>query len=428
MTATISGTKVATPGDLQVLEKKLDRLAELVNQVNRNARTRSEENASEIRILQSDLKAQAARADKLEAGIEDLRTTLRSIGEEVNRSSGLLDKVNDHLTKSSSVLNEITTSVQEQTQTEVARRQEMTEGLEQLLHQYKAQATTLQQAFADIRSNLIELTQAEQAGAKSVETSLRRLHEALVLLQSRVQEDLTRANEAVRDFTHAKGERAHQEATVFGELLGIQQHLQERLEAIEIAADGLSASSIKAQESQQARLTQTMTWRAQELSHQASLLLHRGDYPAAILLLEEASQLAPEDIVIQANLALAYFKTEPSQYELARDLLGQILEQDPQAVAALNGLGVVCLDQLDPEAALLHLQRAAQLAPDDAIIWLNLGKAHYGCGAIGPALDAWQRARQLQPTLVADDAAVRILLEEREFLRSVQSKEVHSEV
>jgi len=88
-----------------------------------------------------------------------------------------------------------------------------------------------------------------------------------------------------------------------------------------------------------------------------------------------------------------------------------MLEQDPNTTSILNELGVLYMEQKNPQAALPHLIHATNLEPDYAALWLNLGKAHFGCGNVPLAIEAWQHAQQLEPTLVAEDLDVRLILE-----------------
>lgn len=372
--------------------------------------------SSKIRVLQKDVEAQRARADKLEAALKDLESTLAGIVAEVEHSSSLLGETNKHLADGSNMVEKIAASIREQVQSEIAHRQELTGCLERLLKQHQDQSLAWREMFEHIQSRLTELAQMEQRGAEIIGSSIGELSDLLASLRAQTEYEFARTIGAVQAFTQAKGERSCQEAGVFEQLLTAQTYLHQQLGAIQAAAAGLAASSEQAQLHQHTRLVQTTSRQAQELNHQAALLLHRSDYSTAMLLLEEAVRLAPEDVAIQTNLALACLKS--GQRERAESILLQVLAREPDAVIALNELGVLYLDQIPPDTqtALSYLQRAAHLAPEDAVIWLNLGKAYYHCGAIALALRAWQRAGQLAPSLVASDAAVQTLLDEQQLI------------
>lgn len=416
MTTKISGVRVVTPDDLSALKSELTKLGDRVEKLHKDAQARSEGNASKIRILVSDLRAQSARIDKLEGGLKQLRRTLNGIVQEAKRASEFLGEANSRLGKANETLDQTTASVRDHAQAEARRRQQLTEAMQNLLTHYEIQAESLQGAFADIRSQLSGLAEAEREGAKRIRFSINDLREGLMQLQAQTQEGLSRTTRAVHEFTKTKEAHALKEATAFQQLISVQESIQKRLDAIEEAASGLSKSSQEAKEVEERSLVQTSRRVAEEMNHQAALLLIRQDYRAAMLLLEVATQLAPEDIAILNNLALARLKAEEPQYGRVKDMLTEAVARDPESVAALDGLGVLHLDEGNAEEALIHLERAAELAPEDATIWMNLGKARFAVGAVSRAMEAWHQAYQLEPVLVSGDAEVRILLDEQETL------------
>jgi protein O-GlcNAc transferase len=61
--------------------------------------------------------------------------------------------------------------------------------------------------------------------------------------------------------------------------------------------------------------------------------------------------------------------------------------------------GVQLMKSARWEQAARAFEKATQSLPTDPIIWLNLGQARRKAGRLGPAIDAAQRARTLDPTL-----------------------------
>ncbi|HOG45296.1 MAG TPA: tetratricopeptide repeat protein [Anaerolineae bacterium] len=414
MPAQISGVVVATAEDLRRLEARIDATVRQIAKAEKDARALHEENASKIRVLQADLKAQQARADRLEAEIKGLAQVLDAIATEVERSSALLGEAGGSIAETSGLLEQLAGLVATQNEARGARHEELTDRLDHLLAQRQGETAALHGAFADLQTGVAELAQAEQDGSRQIEHSIRMLREAVVQAQSQAQEELTQMAEAAHEATRARDEQAQQEAAALERLLAAQTHLAEHLLAIQTTASNMAASSARAQGWQEERLSQAKARWAHALNGQAAALLHRGECAAAAPLLEEAMRLAPDDVTIRANLALACMGT--GQSGRAEALLLEAVTADGEAVAALNELGVLYLDLGNPQAALTYLERAVQLAPEEAAIWLNLGRAHYGCGAVAQAMAAWQRAAELEPLLVASDAEVRIALSEQAIL------------
>jgi tetratricopeptide (TPR) repeat protein len=71
---------------------------------------------------------------------------------------------------------------------------------------------------------------------------------------------------------------------------------------------------------------------------------------------------------------------------------------NPNGVAAHLGLGNAYyeIDALD--AALVHLEKARALAPDDPQAFVLLGAAYQSAGRTRDAVDAYERYLQLAPT------------------------------
>jgi len=420
MPVNISGTWVASADDISNLNKKLEQNVSQINLAIQTNRKQIEDQNVQVRSLQQEMQKQVEATSKLandlkvldetfKKAVEDLDKTLTGISQEVELSGDLITEINGHLQASGEAIRHIQVSAEIQTRSEVSRRQELIDRFTKLLEQQKSQDAALHEAFSDIQTNLGELTKAEQEGARLVERSVRMLREAVIQMQSQTQDELLRSTQAIQTFTQTKTERAGQEAETLENLAILQESLRERLVNIEKLSSGLATSSNQAHLHQQDLLLYEKTWRASELNEQAALLIQTGNYTPAISLLEEAIQLAPQDITLGSNLALAYFKSK--QYERAETILLKMLEQYPDATSMLNELGVLYLEQKNPQAALPHLIHATNLEPNYAALWLNLGKAHFGCGNVPLAIEAWQHAQQLEPTLVAEDLDVRLILE-----------------
>jgi tetratricopeptide (TPR) repeat protein len=165
--------------------------------------------------------------------------------------------------------------------------------------------------------------------------------------------------------------------------------------------------------------------------HLLGLLRHqRGATAEAEDLLTRAHALAPEKAGIELALGTVRFQagdlaTAQAHYEKALALdpnignahagLGQIAlmrgeretaeqhfrvalraGEDAQALA---GLGVLLLERNDLDAALRHLGRAADLAPDDPTIQLSLGRAFAQRGTETFAEKAFENALRVKPDL-----------------------------
>ena len=168
-----------------------------------------------------------------------------------------------------------------------------------------------------------------------------------------------------------------------------------------------------------------------EALHLLGMLRYQlGDTPEGCTLLERAHALAPEDAGVELTLASLNFRE--GDHEAARRGFHAALALDPnlagahaglgqlalmrgeQAVAeqhfrtalrtgeephALAGLGGLLLERGDLEAALRHLGRAADLAPNDAMIQFMLGQAFARRDTPAFAEQALRNALRIKPDL-----------------------------
>ncbi len=96
------------------------------------------------------------------------------------------------------------------------------------------------------------------------------------------------------------------------------------------------------------------------------------------------------------DLAQARALTKMGLTDDAQALLVELVDRHPRLAAAHDQLGVLALDAHDLDAAVTHLQRAADLARDDAHILNNLGFALTTAGRAGEAVDVLRSALRLQ--------------------------------
>jgi Flp pilus assembly protein TadD len=101
---------------------------------------------------------------------------------------------------------------------------------------------------------------------------------------------------------------------------------------------------------------------AYERFQEGSRLLAASDTHAAVIALERARDLEPEQGSIRETLARAYFRT--GRFELAEAEFEKSLELDPVNDYALFGLGMCRLRAGDAAGARRHLKLATIMRPE----------------------------------------------------------------
>jgi tetratricopeptide (TPR) repeat protein len=123
-----------------------------------------------------------------------------------------------------------------------------------------------------------------------------------------------------------------------------------------------------------------------------------GDLERAAALLRKSIALAPGDSAQACNY-LGYMWVDRRQHlDQARDYIRQAVTQEPQNGAYLDSLGWYFYKVADyPQAIANLLQAAAALQTPDPVVYEHLGDAYAASGDPAKALEAWEKARALDP-------------------------------
>jgi tetratricopeptide (TPR) repeat protein len=84
---------------------------------------------------------------------------------------------------------------------------------------------------------------------------------------------------------------------------------------------------------------------------------------------------------------------------------------DPPAKANLL-LGNIRLLENDVATAILLMEKAKAQSPEDPEVYLLLGKAYNKDQQVIKAIECWEKVQALKPSLLENEAEIRILLDE----------------
>jgi Flp pilus assembly protein TadD len=122
--------------------------------------------------------------------------------------------------------------------------------------------------------------------------------------------------------------------------------------------------------------------------------LRLGQPEVAAVELEVARELAPDNVRVLVNLARA--RLQLADPAAARVVIARAVELDSLDADAQLVAGRVSLDEGDAEAAAASFARAAELAPNQAWAWNNLGYTRILQERFGEAVDPLRTATQLR--------------------------------
>jgi tetratricopeptide (TPR) repeat protein len=131
-------------------------------------------------------------------------------------------------------------------------------------------------------------------------------------------------------------------------------------------------------------------WRA--VNSYGGFLFAMGRYHDAAEQYRLVVSINPDNATARSNLGGAL--TLAGEFEEARQVLEETLARQPIA-QTWSGLGVIHYYLGDFEKAVEKLRRAAELAPSNALVWLNLADSLHFAGQADEATEAYLKAREL---------------------------------
>ncbi|HWU75012.1 MAG TPA: sulfotransferase [Rhodanobacter sp.] len=161
------------------------------------------------------------------------------------------------------------------------------------------------------------------------------------------------------------------------------------------ASAALDAQDLQAAEVALAEVLTTAPACAEALRMQGLVRHLRGDFAAAVTLLEQACALCPDDALIQMNLATARYAGGDCDAALAG--LQRACAMTPDFAPAWYNLGKMYMLQERAAGAVTALHRALDVEPGHVPARMLLAQAQAGLGATGPASDNYREVLRLEP-------------------------------
>lgn len=134
------------------------------------------------------------------------------------------------------------------------------------------------------------------------------------------------------------------------------------------------------------------------VAYQADQLLHAGNVPAALVILEQLVQQQPDDDVAREHLARALLHAH--QQERAAEILDQGLARLPRSCALRRLRGALYLLSQQWPQAVQEYRQALAVKADDAASHLDLGYCLSQLGEVDPALAEFREAIRFQPDFI----------------------------
>jgi len=134
---------------------------------------------------------------------------------------------------------------------------------------------------------------------------------------------------------------------------------------------------------------------AHELYTLSQLLDKLGQTEQALKRVDEGMKMSGGDF--EGFCLAGRYHGKLGRIRSATELYHRALALQPGAACAEEGLGVLLLEQGNPQAALDHLVVAARAAPDTASVFNRLGVAYALLGRLDEAIAQLRRASQLSP-------------------------------
>jgi tetratricopeptide (TPR) repeat protein len=154
-------------------------------------------------------------------------------------------------------------------------------------------------------------------------------------------------------------------------------------------------------------------------------VLQTADADRALAALSAARRLRPDYAPL--HLLAAEILEGKGDSEGARDSYRRALSSDAGSASAEFGLGRLALAEGDLEESAMHVERAAELAPEAGSIQATLSRLYQRLGREAEAIEAAGRARRLHPDLDERDPILASVMEEAVSLVGYQNRAVEAE-
>ena len=223
---------------------------------------------------------------------------------------------------------------------------------------------------------------------------------------------------------HLQGWYAHLH---LGDALYKQRRYEEALEATRVAVEqrpnyfkthadlGLVLSALGRYEEAETHLRHALVLHPQAQVvhlHLGDALYKQGRYEEAIDVFAQAVALAPDSTrAAELHFLMGQAARENGQSESAAKYYMHTLEADPHHAEALHWLAMLRAEQQRYDEMLVLLQRLIALRPDDAATYSNMGIPLIYLGRSDEALQYFDQALSLDPTLESARANRRAVLE-----------------
>ncbi len=153
------------------------------------------------------------------------------------------------------------------------------------------------------------------------------------------------------------------------------------------------------------------------LAGYAQAELDAGQYPAAIARMQDAIAASPANALFCDQLGSMY--AQQKNWPLAESAFLQAIKIDPTFAMAHFHLGAalensqpaIAPDAAQMQQAIAELTNATQLAPQSAIVQLELGKALVTAGRDDDAMTHFEQARKLDPSMAEADNQLAMALQ-----------------
>lgn len=121
----------------------------------------------------------------------------------------------------------------------------------------------------------------------------------------------------------------------------------------------------------------------------------KGEIEAAVTCHQEASRL--DSTYLEPLGALGAIYERENSWNKALEIRARVIDIVPHRYEGYFNMGLTCLDAKRHDEGVGYLEKAAELGPQDPMVWVKLGEAHVGAKNPKKALQAYEQAVKLKP-------------------------------
>jgi tetratricopeptide (TPR) repeat protein len=405
-----TGKTQLPPDSPQELARKLAILEEKISRVEAEISSQKGDTSQQVTILGSGYQEHTQKLAKIDQYLIQVDQYIKDISYEIGGVVRSLTEVQNHLKLQAENLKEVILLLRSQVDREKSSREALKQKIEDLSRSLEIELKKTDESILAIGKKLETLIAGDPSQFENFSAQANSIGETIKEVTQKINQDLSKLGRSPGATTSSLGKPTSFVPDEVVELRSLDNEFDDVIYTIQSSMTDLAAVGLEANRIRQLKKQEEDNQRIGFLIQEAETLFAQNHYYKSLQILEEARKISPNHP--QLNLMLANTYIQMGDLTSAENRVSSLLNfPDPPAKANLL-LGNIRLLENDVATAILLMEKAKAQSPEDPEVYLLLGKAYNKDQQVIKAIECWEKVQALKPSLLENEAEIRILLDE----------------